>query len=271
MTGADDWYRRVYFPSGAKAPLGWGYEYWILDPLMYEGHDELKAMAAARGRRWTKRQLAYELAENLLIDVLAAAGGVEHSTAALRDAIATAQEWSDQNVRGTTPTRAFQGIGHPSVIDAWYEFANLLSWARAVEERLDRRAVPWPKGAALPRQGLLPALKPARLKKRVGNLVAELRSGPMGETRFLANFTLHAALPRNPNTGAQISADGRVMLSIPDKQAGPISNWKLLTWNDHRDGVVFAEELWTSIETFIEALIEAFERAVPRRLRKPTS
>src|SRR6266540_7417692 len=174
MPGAADWYSRVYFPSGAKAPLGWGYEYWILDPTIYEGHDELKAMAATRGRRWTKRQLAYELAENLLTDVLAAAGGVEHSIAALRDAIATAQEWSDQNVPRTPPTRMFHGIGHPSIIDAWYEFANLLSWARAVEERLDRRAVQRPKAAALPRQGLLPALKPARLKKRVDKLVAEL-------------------------------------------------------------------------------------------------
>jgi hypothetical protein len=270
MTHADDWYRRVYFPLGATAPLGWGYEYWILDPAVYEGHDELKAKAAAHGRRWTKRQLAYELAENLLTGVLAAAAGVEYSIGALRDATARAQAWSDQNVSGPTPKSAFQGIGHPSVIDAWYEFANLLSWARAVEERLDRRAIQWPGVAQLPRQGLVPALKPARLKKRVDKLTTKLRSGPVGETRFLANFTLHTALIRNPNSGAQLDRDGKVTLPIPDKQAGRIGNWKLLTWNDHRDGIVFAEELWTSVETFIESLIEAFDRAVPKRLRKPT-
>jgi hypothetical protein len=271
MPRAEDWYIRVYFPSGAKVELGWGYEYWKLDSSIYEGHDELKAMAAAHGQRWTKRQLAYELAENRQTDVLTAAGGVEHSIVALRAAIAKAQAWSDKNVPRTTPTPRFQGIGHDSVVDAWYEFANVLSWARALEERLDRRPPSRPRTAPLPRQGLLPALKPARLRKRVGNLVDDLRAGPVGESRFLANFTLHAALLRNPNTGARLVTGGRIILPIPDRQTGPISNWKLLTWSDHRDGITFAEELWTSVQTFIEALIEAFERAVPRRLRKPTS
>jgi hypothetical protein len=264
MMRTDEWYRRVYFPSGASASLGFGYEYWVLDPTRYEGHNELKAKAAALGRRWTKRQLAYELAENLLTDVVAAAGGVEHSITALRDAVARAQEWINQSAIATTPPHL---ISDPSVIDAWYEFANLLSWARAVEERLDRGARP----AMLPRQGLLPALKPVRLRKRAEKLLTELRSGPIGETRFLANFTLHSALIRNPNSGARLDQDGKVTLPIPDKQVGRISNWKLLTWNDHRDGIVFAEELWISVETFMEGLIEVFERAVPRRLRKPTS
>jgi hypothetical protein len=62
-----------------------------------------------------------------------------------------------------------------------------------------------------------------------------------------------------------------VTLPIPDKQNGRISSWKVLTWNDHRDGIVFAEELWTSVETFMEGLLDAFERAVPRRLRKPAN
>ena len=140
-----------------------------------------------------------------------------------------------------------------------------------MEERLDRRAIQQSGTAAPPRQGLVPALKPARLKKRVDKLMTEFRSGPIGETRFLANFTLHSALIRNPNSGARLDQNGKVTLPIPDKQVGRISNWKLLTWNDRRDGIVFAEELWTSVETFMEGLIEAFERAVPRRLRKPTS
>jgi hypothetical protein len=83
-----------------------------------------------------------------------------------------------------------------------------------------------------------------------------------------ANFTLHSALVRNPNSGARLDEAGHVTLPIPDKQTGPISHWKALTWDEHRDGVVFAEELWTSIEVFMEGLIQAFEKAVPKRFRR---
>jgi hypothetical protein len=268
LSRTNEWNRRVHFPTAATASLGWGYEYWILDPKIYEGHVELKARAIEVHRRqkrrtWTKRQLAYELIDHMLDDVLAAAGGVEHSILALRDALRRAQEWADQVEPKLTPESVPTSIADISVIDAWYEFANLLSWARVLEERLDRRGQ-----GSLPRQGLVHAIKPLRLKKRVSKLTEDLRAGPLGETRFLANFTLHSALVRNPNSGARLDEAGHVTLPIPDKQAGPISQWKALTWDEHRDGVVFAEELWSSIEAFMEGLIQAFEKAVPRRFRR---
>lgn len=125
--GTHDWYTRVYFPSGANAPLGFGYEYWVLEPTAYEGYEELKARAALLRLGWTKRRLAYELAESLLEDVLGAAAGAEHAILALREAVERAQRWSDQNLTTTGPRPAHQSIGHPSVVDAWYELANLLS------------------------------------------------------------------------------------------------------------------------------------------------
>lgn len=268
LSRTNEWNRRVHFPATSKAPLGWGYEYWILDPTIYEGHVELKARAAEVYRRqkrrtWRKRQLAAELSDHLLEDVLAAAGGIEHSILALRDAIERAQAWTDQIEPKPTPESVPTGINDVSVIDAWYEFANLLSWTRALEERLDRRGQ-----GSLPRQGLVHALKPKRLKKRVIKLTEELRAGPLGETRFLTNFTLHSALVRNPNSGVQLDKTGRVTLPIPDEQTGPIKHWKVLTWDENRDGVVFADELWTSIEVFMEGLIQAFEKAVPKRFRR---
>lgn len=268
LSRTNEWNRRVHFPASAKAPLGWGYEYWILDPTNYDGHVELKARAdqvhrIQKRRTWTKRQLAAELADNLLDDVLAAAGGVEHSMLALQDAVTRAQTWADQLQPKPTPESVPTSVADTSVIDAWYEFANLLSWARGLEERLDRSG-----RGSLPRQGLVHALKPVRLKKRVSGLVDELRSGPIQETRFMANFTLHSALVRSPNSGARLDESGRVTLPIPDKQVTRISHWKVLTWDEHRDGAVFAEELWTSIEAFMEGLIEAFEKAMPRRFRR---
>lgn len=213
LSRTSEWNRRVHFPVAAMAPLGWGYEYWILDPTIYEGHLELKARAATVHRRqkrrtWTKRQLAAELSDHLLDDVLAAAGGVEHSILALCDALQRAQAWADQFRPKPTTESVPTGIADISVIDAWYEFANLLSWARVLEERLDRRG-----RGPLPRQGLVNALKPVRLKKRVSKLTDDLRAGPLEETRFLANFTLHSALVRNPNSGPDLT-QGVMSLSL---------------------------------------------------------
>jgi len=41
-----------------------------------------------------------------------------------------------------------------------------------------------------------------------------------------------------------------------------------LTWKDEQDGIALAEELWLSIQAFIDGVIGAFEQAVPKRLRR---
>lgn len=258
-----DWFRRSRFPDGAHAPLGWGAEYWDADATHYEGWEELRDRYAALGRKRTKRELAFDLSGNLVDDVLAAAGGIEHAIVALRSTIAELQEYCEVHTVAATPGIP-HGVGHAAATDAWYEFANVLSWARALEERLDRSAI----NKKLPRQGLLPALKPVRLKKRVQTSADRLRHGPVGETRLLANFTLHAALVRGPFSGAAVDEAGIVHLPIPDAPVKPVTHWYLLRWDQGRDGITFADELWRSVEDFIDELLDAFERAVPRRLRK---
>jgi hypothetical protein len=269
VTRFDDWSTRVYSSSVAKAMLGFGYEYWILDPTRYEGNAALRAKAAQLGWQWTKRQLAYALVEHLLTDVIAAAGGVEQSLITMRNALAEAQAWSDEHAAPRHEPGVPHNVGNPSITKAWYEFANLLSWARAVEERLDRRP-PFPKKGVpgLPRQGLVNAVKPARLKKRLNRLLADLRAGPMAETRLLANFTLHTALVRSPESGARLMDTGKLRLPLPDTPTSAIFHVNLLTWNDNRDAMEFAELLWASIEEFIDKLLTAFEKSVPKRLRR---
>jgi hypothetical protein len=112
------------------------------------------------------------------------------------------------------------------------------------------------------------AVKPVRLTNRLDRLLSDLRTGPVGEARLLANFTLHSALVKNPNSGAQLDPNGKVIMPIPDKPVTSIAHWKTLTWNDGRDALTFAEELWVSVDDFMEHLIEAFEKATPRRLRR---
>jgi hypothetical protein len=160
----------------------------------------------------------------------------------------------------------FGSVAAATIDQALYAFGDVITWARAVEERLDRRP-PSRHSGKMRNQGLVPALKPLRLKKRVELLVKQLRAGPVGECRLLANFTLHAALVRNPFVGAQLTADGAVTLPIPDPPAHPINHWYLFTWNDGRDGIAFAEEVWKSIQVFIDDLLNAFEKTVPKRLR----
>ena len=153
-------------------------------------------------------------------------------------------------------------MSHPAATDAWYEFANLLIWTRTLGERLDR---PARRQKKFRNQGLLPALKPRRLAKRVDVLVGQL---PLGEVRWLANFVLHQALVRHPYWGAEVDATGTVRLPIPDASSGPVAHWHVLTWAQHRDGIAYADELWRAVEDFIDGLLTAFESAVPKRLRR---
>ncbi len=258
-----DWFRRSSFSSVSKVRLGAGAELWDSDPTHYEGWSDLRDRLLALGRKPTKRLLAYYLSDHLLDDVLAAAGGVENAIGQLRSAIAELERWvAEQGFRATPGIP--HGLGHDASTSAWYALANVISWARALEERLDRPPVNKKK---FPRQGLVPAIRPKRLKKRATALLDNLRRGPVGETRPLANFTLHAAMLRHPYSGALLDPSGAVRLPIPDAPPHGIANWYLFTWADNRDGVAFAEELWLSVQDFIEALLTAFEKAVPRRFR----
>ena len=85
----DKWWKRVSFPTVAKASLGFGSEHWNSDARHYEGWEQLRDRRTALGRKSTRRELASELSSHLLSDVLVAAGGVE--TAILRMRVAAAE------------------------------------------------------------------------------------------------------------------------------------------------------------------------------------
>lgn len=257
------WFRRAHFPADSLTSLALPGELWVSDPDHYQGSVDLRARYLALGIKRTRRGLAFELARFLLDDLLMAAGGVETSIVRLRDAIHRTETWvAEHDIRATNgiPT----GVSHPTITEAWYSFADLLAWVRAVDERLDRGG-----RKRYGRQGLLPAIKPKRLKKRVSILVDEFRAGPAGKpTRELANFTLHAALVRSPMSGAEIDSNGVVSLPIPDPPATPITHWYILEWSAARDGIEFAELLWQAVQELVDGLLDAFERATPKRMRR---
>ena len=256
------WLRRISIPDSAKAKLGFGYEYWNLDPAQYEGWEQLRERLNSHDRSAAKRAVAYELSSHLLEDVVVAAGGVETSIATLRRAIADLQIYIQiNNIR---PKNDSYFLSRDAATTAWYAFADLLAWARGIVERIDRLPADRKK---FPRQGLLPAIKPKRLKRKIEQLLIELQNGPVGQARLLANFMLHSALVQHPHSGVRVSESGSIILPIPNSPSSSVAHWYLLNWDAGRDGITLAEEIWSSVQDFVNKLLIAFETAVPKRLR----
>jgi len=258
------WWTQIHFPKNAKASLGFGSEYWVSSASNYEGWEQLRDRYKRLGRRYSTRDIAYQLAEHLLDEVIVAAGGVEAAVLRLRAAIVALKAYTAQQQMQATQGVPFS-LNHQAATDAWYAFADVLSWSRTVVERAERRAE---NPTKFPKQGLVPALKPKRLQKRCNALLGQLRAGPVGQTRPLSNFMLHAALVRHPFSGVELEPTGTIILPIPDAPGRSIHHWYSLTWTDRRDGVALTEQIWNGVRSFVDGVIVAFEKSVPRRLRK---
>ena len=124
----------------------------------------------------------------------------------MRTAAAELQAYADKHNMKAAPGVP-HGLGHPAATDLWYAFADLVSWTRTVVERLDRRAE---DSKQFPGQGLVPALKPKRLKRKAEAVLEDLRRGPVGKARPIANFMLHTALVAHPFSGVAVDTSGRV-------------------------------------------------------------
>lgn len=257
-----EWWHRIHFPSGALAPLGFGAEYWDLVATNYDGYEALKNRHLALGRKQSDRYIASQLSRFLLDDALVAAGGVERAHDAFQASIVEVNASIAQNEIAYDPERP-TGLGGPATQDAWYAFADLISWARAFEERLDRR----PFVRRLRHQGLVPSLKPKRLRQRAERALSVLREGPVGQARNLTNFSLHAALVRNPMSGVVVAADGKARLPMPGPVTDPVHHWYALIWNQDCDAVTVADAIWQSVAQCLDDIIIAFELSVPKRLR----
>lgn len=264
LTRLREWQKRACSSPVAKARLGFGIEYWDLNPEHYEGWEKLRDRRTELGHSFTDHDLAHDLASHLLDELIVAAGGVERAINKLLEARGLLNAYvRDQGF--TACDRVPLDLSHDGSVEAWYAFSDVLSWSRTVQERLERDARDKKKFHGH-KQGLIPALKPEQLKKRCEGLSNELRKGPVGEARPLANFILHNALVQNPFSGVQVKHTGTVALPIPDCRVA--SHRYLLKWDQNRDGFVFAEDLWQAIQKFIDEILDAFETSVPKRLRR---
>jgi hypothetical protein len=234
----------------------------------------------------TESALEYYITRSLLQDVVDAAGAVEYSLQKLIAAADEAQTWVDTYL----PARP---AGEPAPTNgawasttevrlAYLELANLLTWIRAVDERMDRSAPGAPWRALIralpvlrrlirprPRVGLLNCLAPGLLRDEV---IAALKTyrRRTSDARLLANYALHAAfIPGGGTPSGLIADDGRLLLRVPDRRRRSAEIFDEFTFESGREARTYAAELLAAVEEFVEALVAAFGRARPTRFGGP--
>ena len=183
------WFHRISFPGNAVLGLGEASETWRSD----------------LAQEW-------ESYSRLLADVAEAAAAVEYTAEKIHRAIATAEAYYvpylPALLAGPEPERG-RHASHPAIADAYSEFANLLWWIRALDDRLGHGY----RGA----RGLLPALAPGRLHDRARVLSEEFRRILAKEAGYLANYSLHhSTIPYAFNSSARV-VDERLELPIPNR------------------------------------------------------
>ncbi len=259
MPRYDRWMMRV----GERQLGAWG-EHWadISNTKQYADWRPLAENRLGPGGMW------YFMTRELLPEVIHAAGGVEREYALLQAAMADVQRFGEEAATRhpyTDPAAKWplgKNVTPKSMRDVSYSFADMLTWARATEERTDRRYKP----GGRERAGLLPALAPGPLHDAVKAALKDLRAA-LRDARFFANYMLHSgAVPGGGTPRAEILPDGRVIARLPDPVPGPVLTWEQFKFTENRDMLTYAAELMTSTEAFTEKVLEAFEANRPARV-----
>jgi hypothetical protein len=237
-------------------------EYWDGVVEHYEGFQVLQAKLVSLGLDDSNKAVARHLSMSLLDDVLVAAGGVENAVERLRDVKSRIVTWVEENNVEPDSDRDL-GIAFDGTVDAWYSLVDALVWGRTFYERLERRRSPQAPTARR-NQGLVPAIATTGLEKRANELLRDLRHGPIGEMRTVTNFTLHSAMPQNPLSGARLTPSGQIVLPFPDEVNEWVGHWHLFEWSNGRDGFNVVEEMWSSVQFFMDELLDAFEQHDPQ-------
>ena len=233
-------------------------------------HPDFPAWQQLHGSRGVKADagtIKYYMTRGLIREVMYAASGVERELHRLEAALVEAQAWVDERVSplGGDELKPTEPMlwGTPSMADASYAFINLLTWARTVRERVDRKGPP--KSGT--RVGLLPALRPVRLRDRIAKALLALDQALRG-TRDLANYALHAGnLPNSSSPMAEVEDDGQILFLIPDPVSGRIITCEQFTFDQRRDALTYGRSVMQAVAAFMDEMLAAFEASVPKRVR----
>jgi hypothetical protein len=237
----------------AKGNLGFGAELW-LPANQLPDYKAWRALAERQGEDPDQALIGYRMTWMLLHEVTWAAGGVEVELARIRAGMAEAQSWSDEH----EGWRA-HFIGAPSLSATYYAFVNLLTWTRAVVERVSRqdRGVP---------AGLLPALASGPLRETLAAAHTTLLED-LGDYRALSNYALHAGgVPGGGSLVARALPDRTLVVALPDvlepDDAGHLRVFtsEEFSFSGQRDMLTYSENVMAAITRFVDAALTAFEQ-----------
>jgi hypothetical protein len=258
-------------------------------PPDHPAREALKRLAGAG--QYDDSGIDYRVWWTLLHDLLHAAGGVELHAVRVLAALDRSQERYDALV-AERPEFAYQpgAEQHHAIGEslAW-DYSNLLTWLRAVEERVERastdaspalplspmdRALVWlgrkrPGLQCRPRPvrsriGLIPAIAEEALKSEVTAAFGVFKHR-VGDERRLANYGLHAAKVPDPNTPyGKVMPDGTLVVPIPDPPEEPVHVFDQFSYAQGRDLRTFAEVALEATDEFTNAVLDAFDRANAR-------
>jgi hypothetical protein len=71
-------------------------------------------------------------------------------------------------------------------------------------------------------------------------------------------------MPQNPLSGARLTPSGQIVLPFPDEVNEWVGHWHLFEWSNGRDGFNVVEEMWSSVQFFMDELLDAFEQHDPQ-------
>jgi hypothetical protein len=256
----------MIFPDSVAASLSWGAERWR------PAHEfpEYQAVLDGASRLGIPVDATYELTQHLLEEVIAAAAAIEYTVEKLLAAVASADsEVASMQIQWPEGEPEYGShVSANSLWSAYAEFNDLLTWIRALEERMERRDRTFRNQAV----GLLPSLAAGPLRVRVAILFADLKADLLDVVRPLTNYVLHASVLPAPMSNSARVREGRLFLEIPDlpKEPKAIRTRFDLSWDDHLTADSFAVSALETISTFVDRLLDTFEETTPERLRKST-
>jgi hypothetical protein len=274
---ADRWSRHTRYYAWSlrlARPIAFGSEIWVdpeTRPQNYEAHANV---ARRRGGDPGPSSIGYAMTSTLLWELVMAAGAVETEHVRLGDALDAAQEWTDDFLRQFPPTpeeeRAPEGVHHTvalPLLDAHHSMWNMLTWTRAVDERLKRDDY---DGEVSEPAGLIPAMAEHPRRQQVVDARARFRS-KVGDTRHFANFVLHGGgIPGGGTPSAIIQPGGSIRVPFPDPSSTPIRTWHAFEYALDRDMRSYADDLMSAVQQLIDAVLTAFEEHLPERFRTET-
>jgi hypothetical protein len=258
MSRYQDWLRRVMF--GEKVGLGFLEEFW--GPIHeHQAYSNLVELGAKHGRE--PEDMKYYATRSLLNDVIHAVGGMEYSVSRLEALMGEGQEFAESADKAFEREEPDPAIGVQVPFEISWEYANLMSWTRALEERMGRRARAGGSGEL----GLLPAMHPEHpATEEVRRAWTEFHLRPLlTDVRRQANVGLHATTIHGVMPVARRRQDGQIVVDVPDPLLSQVMTRDELTFEEHRDLMSFSHQLFNEVSDFIDTLLDIFARCTRDR------